>query len=84
MKEKTKKSFKRKKALYVGWVESEPSDSGNEEKDEANLSISNGNVCFMADNEQVTLDDYITSEEIEDAYIELVADYKNFQNDLLP
>ena len=45
-------------------------------KDEANLSILNENVCFMADNKQATLDDYITSEEIEDAYIELVADYK--------
>ena len=30
----------------------------------------------MADNEQVTLDDYISSEEIEDAYIKLVGDYK--------
>ena len=56
--------------------ESEPSDSENEEKDEANLSISNGNVCFIADNEHVTLDDYITSEKIEDTYIELVAEYK--------
>jgi len=30
----------------------------------------------MADNEHVTLDDYITSKEIEDTYIELVAEYK--------
>ena len=29
----------------------------------------------MADNEQVTLDDYITSQKIEDAY-ELVGEYK--------
>ena len=65
------------------WDESKPSDSENEEKDEANLSISNENIYFMADNEQVTLDDYITSEEIEDAYIELVADYKKLSNDLL-
>ena len=40
------------------------------------MSISNGNVCFMADNDQVKLDDYITSKEIEDAYIELVGEYK--------
>jgi len=75
LKEKTKKFFK-KKALYIGWDESEPSDSENEEKDKANLSISNENVCFMADNQQVTLDDYITSDEIEYVYIKLVADYK--------
>ena len=30
----------------------------------------------MAENEQVKLDDYITSEDIEDVYIELVGDYK--------
>ena len=30
----------------------------------------------MADNKQVTLNDYITSEEIEDAYIELIGEYK--------
>jgi len=53
----------------------EPSDSENEEKDEANLSISNENICFMANNEHVTFDDYITSEEIEDVYTELVAEY---------
>jgi len=76
LKGKTKKFFKKKKALYVRWDELKPSDSENEEKDEANLSISNGNVCFIADNEHVTLDDYITSEKIEDAYIESVAEYK--------
>ena len=30
----------------------------------------------MANNEQVTLDDYITSKEMKDAYIELVTEYK--------
>ena len=30
----------------------------------------------MADNEQAALDDYITFKEIEDAYIELITDYK--------
>jgi len=40
------------------------------------LSFTNRNVCFMTDNEQVILDDYITSEEIEDAYTELVGEYK--------
>jgi len=58
----------------MGWIGTKCSE--NKEKDEANLSIWNENIYFMTDNEQVTLDDYITSEEIEDAYIELVADYK--------
>jgi len=76
LKGKARKFCKKKKALYVRWEESESSDFKNEEKDEANLSISNENIYFMANNKQVTLDDYITSEEIEDAYIELVGDYK--------
>jgi len=63
-KKKLKSSLKKKKALYVGWHESKSSDSKNEEKYEANLSITNENICFMADNEHVTLDDYVTSEEI--------------------
>ena len=75
LKEKAKKFFKKKKALSLRQDESEPSDSENEEKDEANLSISNENICFMANNEHVTFDDYITSEEIEDVYTELVAEY---------
>jgi len=47
---KAKRFIKKKKALYVGWDESGLSNSENEEKDESNLSITNGNVCFMADN----------------------------------
>ena len=50
LKGKAKKFFKKKKTLYMGWDESEPSDSKNEEKDEANLSILNENICFMANN----------------------------------
>ena len=76
LKGKAKKFFKKQKVLYVGWDKLEPSDSENEKKDEANLGISNENIYFMADNKQITLDDYITSEKIEDAYIELVAKYK--------
>ena len=76
LEQKCEKFFKKKKALYVRWDELEPNDSENEEKNEANLSISNENICYMEDNEQVTLDDYITSEEIEDACSELVAEYK--------
>ena len=38
--------FKKKKTLYVGWDESKPSDSQNEEKgEEANLSLTNSNIC---------------------------------------
>ena len=72
---KVKKFIKKKKVLYIGWDELDPMIP-RMKKDESNLSITNENVCFMVDNEQVTLNDYITSEEIEDAYIELVGDFK--------
>ena len=52
LKRKAKKFFKKKKALSVGWDESEPTDFENEEKEEANLSILNENVCFVADNKR--------------------------------
>ena len=39
------KKFK-KKALYVGLNESEPSDSEDEKSQEANLSITNPNICL--------------------------------------
>lgn len=62
------KRFKKNKTLHVGWDESELSDSDNELKvQEANLRLTNTNVCFIANNDEVTFDHYISQEEIEDA-----------------
>jgi len=54
------KNFKKKKALYVGWDESEPSDSEDEKSQEANLSIADPNICFMANENEVIIIDYMS------------------------
>ena len=78
MKGKPKKFRKEKKELYTRWDESELSDFKNEEKgEEANLSLTNANICFMANENEVNFDDYYTLKEIKDAYVELVSDFKN-------
>ena len=46
---------KKKKALYVGWDESEPSDSEDEKSEEANISIVDPNNCFMANENEVII-----------------------------
>ena len=63
LKDKPKK-FKKKKALYVGWDESEPSNSENEERGQvANLSPTNSNICFMTNVDEVTIEDCLTLHE---------------------
>ena len=63
LKGKPKKFKKEKKELYIRKDESEPSDSENEEKgEEANLSLTNPNIFFMANENEVNFDDYITLE----------------------
>ena len=74
LKYKQKKS-KKKKALYVGWDESEPSDSEDEKSQEANLSITDPNICFMANENEVIIDDCMSLEELEDTHIELMEEY---------
>ena len=73
----TKEVQKKKKALYVGWDESEPTKSENEEKNqEANLRLTNLNICFIANEDEVTIKHCLTLDEVEDAYVELVEDFK--------
>ena len=75
LKYKYKKS-KRKKALDVEWDESEPSDSEDEKSQEAMLSIADPNICFMANENEVIIDDCMSLEEFEDAHMELMEEYK--------
>jgi len=76
IKDKPKKI--KKKALYI-----EPSDSKNEEQDqEANLSLKNSNIYFMANEGEVIFEDYLTLEEIEDM-LNLLDITKSSQNLLL-
>nr|ABD63167.1 Zinc knuckle family protein [Asparagus officinalis] len=51
LKEKYMK-YKKKKAMYAGWEESEPSDSDSDEEG-AKLALHNPNVCFMANEDEV-------------------------------
>ena len=61
---------KKKKALYVGWDESEPNGSENKERgQEANLSLTNPNICFIANKDEVTFEECLTLDEVKDAYI---------------
>ena len=46
----------KKKALYVGWEESEPSDSDEEEHETDNLRMVDNNICFMAHEDEVISD----------------------------
>ena len=51
LKEKYMK-YKKKKAMYAGWEESEPSDSDSDEEG-AKLALHDPNVCFMANEDEV-------------------------------
>ena len=42
----------------------------------ANLSFTNSNICFKANENEVTIDDYANLEDIEKAYIDLVNKFK--------
>ena len=67
LKDMSKKS-KKKTTFHVGWDESEPSDSEDKKSQEANLSIIDRNICFMANENEVTIDDCMSLEELEDIY----------------
>ena len=54
LKEKYMK-YKKKKAMYAGWEESEPSDSDSDEEG-AKLALHDPNVCFMALEHEVISD----------------------------
>ena len=45
--------MKKKKAIYVGWEESEPSDSDKEQHETTNLEMVNNNICFMAHEDEI-------------------------------
>ena len=70
------KKSKKKKTLNVGWDEPEPSGSEDEKNQEANLSIANPNICFIANENEVTFDDCLSLEELENEYMELTEEYK--------
>ena len=42
------KNMKKKKILSVGWEESKPIDSEEEQSDTANFKMVDNNICFMA------------------------------------
>lgn len=44
--------YKKKKAMYAGWDESEPSDSDSDDED-AKIALHDRNVCFMAHEDEV-------------------------------
>ena len=75
MRKKFKK--KEKKASYVEWDESEPSYFKDVKNQEANLSITNPNICFMAHQNDITCETKsVVTLEVEDIYIELTDEYK--------
>ena len=68
------KKMKMKKVLYVGWEESEPSDSDEEQHEISNLRMVNRNKIYFVAHENVVVfnsEDPFTLDELEDSYIEL-------------
>ncbi|XP_020250921.1 YTH domain-containing protein 1-like [Asparagus officinalis] len=53
--------YKKKKAMYIGWDESEPSDSDNDDEG-AKIALHDPNICFMAH------EDEILAQHIRDAF----------------
>ena len=49
----------------------------------ANLSITNPNIYFMENENEVTIEDFMSLEEIEDAYIELMEEYKKLSKNFV-
>ncbi|ONK56591.1 uncharacterized protein A4U43_C10F10450 [Asparagus officinalis] len=43
--------YKKKKAMYAGWDESEPSDSDSDEEG-AKFALHDHNICFMANEDE--------------------------------
>ena len=65
-------------SLTAGFILWLPCFKNEEKEQEAKFSLTNTNLCFMANNDEVTIDDCVNLE-VEEAYIELLMTTKSFQ-----
>ena len=74
------KSKRRKHSILDGMNRSQATLKMSEE---ANLSIADPNICFMANENEVIIDDCMSLEELEDTHLELTEEYKKLSKNSL-